>query len=465
MRKRIIVLSLMSVMAIAVMGCGDKTEQTENVVSEAVEKNKETVEDAGDTNAAGVEPDSVAAEDTADADSENGADDLNDTEPDTESDTELDTEPDTESETEPDTAGPCDAVELVRSMKIGWNLGNTLDASSDQNKEDELAYESDWCGIVTTKEMVDAVKAAGFQTMRIPVSWHNHVSQDGSYTISDVWMNRVQEVVDYAIDNDMYVIINIHHDNSTDYVYPSQEYLEQSKAYVTSIWTQVAERFADYDEHLIMEGLNEPRLVGTNNEWWLDLNNGHCVEAVQCINELNQAFVDAVRASGGRNKERYLLVPGYAASLQGATNEYFELPQDTEGNHNKIMVEVHAYIPYHFALEAESESGSTDKWSVDNISDTSEIDSMMDILHEKYVKNGIGVVIDEFGARDKGGNIEARCEFAAYYVGAARERGITCCWWDNNAFTGNGENFGIFRRMVCKFLYPDLVDGMMKACE
>ena len=147
MRKRIIVLSLMSVMAIAVMGCGDKTEQTENVVSEAVEKNKETVEDAGDTNAAGVEPDSVAAEDTADADSENGADDLNDTEPDTESDT------------EPDTAGPCDAVELVRSMKIGWNLGNTLDASSDQNKEDELAYESDWCGIVTTKEMVDAVKA------------------------------------------------------------------------------------------------------------------------------------------------------------------------------------------------------------------------------------------------------------------------------------------------------------------
>lgn len=437
MRKRVIVLSLMISMTMIVTGCTDKTEKKEAVGYEPGENTEEmTVDD-------------ISNESTStDADNAEATDVENE-----------------EAATKLDESVLSDAGEFVRSMKIGWNLGNTLDASSDQNKEDELAYESDWCGIVTTKEMVDAVKAAGFQTMRIPVSWHNHVSQDGSYTISEVWMNRVQEVVDYGIDNNMYVIINIHHDNSTDYMYPSREYLEQSKAYVSAVWTQVAERFADYDEHLIMEGLNEPRLVGTNNEWWLDLNNQQCVEAVQCINELNQVFVDAVRASGGYNKERYLLVPGYAASLQGATNEYFVLPQDIEGNSNKIMVEVHAYIPYHFALEAASESGSTDQWSADNVSDTSEIDSMMDTLYEKYVQNGIGVVIDEFGARDKGGNIEARCEFAAYYVEAARKRGITCCWWDNNAFTGSGENFGIFRRMVCQFLYPDLVDGMMKACE
>lgn len=437
MRKRVIVLSLMISMTMIVTGCTDKTEKKEAVGYEPGENTEEmTVDDISNEST------------SADADNAEATDVENE-----------------EAATKLDESVLSDAGEFVRSMKIGWNLGNTLDASSDQNKEDELAYESDWCGIVTTKEMVDAVKAAGFQTMRIPVSWHNHVSQDGSYTISEVWMNRVQEVVDYGIDNNMYVIINIHHDNSTDYMYPSGEYLEQSKAYVSAVWTQVAERFADYDEHLIMEGLNEPRLVGTNNEWWLDLNNQQCVEAVQCINELNQVFVDAVRASGGYNKERYLLVPGYAASLQGATNEYFVLPQDIEGNSNKIMVEVHAYIPYHFALEAASESGSTDQWSADNVSDTSEIDSMMDTLYEKYVQNGIGVVIDEFGARDKGGNIEARCEFAAYYVEAARKRGITCCWWDNNAFTGSGENFGIFRRMVCQFLYPDLVDGMMKACE
>ncbi len=431
MGKRIIVLSLMAIMTITVTGCGDKGEKEDAAILESeveeVNTNDGNAEDMGE------DEETVETVDTDTAD-------VNET-------------------------PASDAAEFVRNMKIGWNLGNTFDASSDQNKEDELAYESDWCGIVTTKEMVDAVRAAGFRTMRIPVSWHNHVSQDGNYTISDIWMNRVQEVVDYAIDNDMYVIINIHHDNSTDYMYPAQQYMEQSKSYVASVWSQIAERFADYDEHLIMEALNEPRLVGTDNEWWLDMNNQDCVEAVQCINELNQVFVDTVRASGGNNKDRYLLVPGYAASLQGATNEYFVLPQDIESNDNKIMVEVHAYIPYHFALEAPGESDSTDQWSADNASDTSEIDSMMDTLYEKYVKNGVGVVIDEFGARDKGGNIEARTDFAAYYVAAARERGITCCWWDNNAFSGNGENFGIFRRMVCQFLYPDLVEGMMRAVE
>lgn len=358
-----------------------------------------------------------------------------------------------------------EALSFVHDMKIGWNLGNTFDASTDTNREDEMSYETLWCGVPTTKEMIDTLKEAGFNTVRIPVSWHNHVSADGSYTISDAWMNRVQEVVDYAIDNNMYVIINIHHDNSTSYMYPSYEYLEQSKAYVKAIWTQVAERFADYDGHLLMESLNEPRLVDTEHEWWLDMSSQDCVDAVQCINELNQVFVDTVRSSGGNNADRYLLVPGYDASLQGATNQYFTLPNDIEGNENKILVEVHAYTPYAFALQAPSESGSTDQWSLDSSSSTSEIDNLMDSLYNKYTKNGIGVVIDEFAARDKGNNTQARVDFATYYIAAARARGITCCWWDNNAFTGDGENMGLLRRRVGSFLYPELVEGLMKYCD
>ena len=357
------------------------------------------------------------------------------------------------------------AVDFVEGLKAGWNLGNTFDAGSDQNMQDEMAFESLWCGVKTTKEMIDAVRAAGFETLRIPVSWHNHVSDDGSYTISAQWLDRVQEVVDYAMDNDMYVILNIHHDNSTGYMYPSQEYAEQSKAYIRSVWTQLARRFADYDEHLIMESLNEPRLVGTNCEWWLDLKKKECVEAVKLINEYNQLFVDTVRASGSHNADRYLLVPGYDASLQGASNEYFELPKDTEGNVNRILVEVHAYTPYDFALQPPDEKGSTAKWSMDRRASTSEIDTLMDTLFDKYVKNGIGVVIDEFGARDKGGNTQARVDFTAYYVAAARARRISCCWWDNNAFAGNGENFGIFRRSDCTFAYPEIVEAMVKYCE
>ena len=358
-----------------------------------------------------------------------------------------------------------DAIALVRDMKIGWNLGNTLDASSDNNRSDELSYESLWCGIKTTKEMIDAVKNAGFRTVRIPVSWHNHVTADGSYTISQVWMDRVQEIVDYAIEDDMYVILNIHHDNNENYIFPDEAHTEQSKAYISAVWAQIADRFASYDEHLIMEGMNEPRLVGTSHEWWLDLNSQDCVQAVECINEFNQTFVDTVRASGGNNAERYLLVPGYAASLQGATNEYFRLPEDSSGLENRIMVEVHAYTPYGFALAGSGDNGYTEQWSMDSDADRAEVDGLMDQLYELYVKNGTGVVIDEFGAREKNGNLQARADFSTYYIGAARARGISCCVWDNNAFSGDGENFGLLFRPMCTFRYPEIIEGLMRYAD
>ena len=357
-----------------------------------------------------------------------------------------------------------EALAFVKDMKIGWNLGNTFDAIDCNWLSDEMQYESSWCGTMTTKEMIDALKEAGFRTIRIPVSWHNHLT-DENHTISEAWINRVQEVVDYAIDDDMYVIINIHHDFSKEYIYPSSEYLEQSKGYVTDIWEQIAERFKDYDEHLIMESLNEPRLIGTDNEWWLDIQKEVCIDSVQCINELNQTFVEVVRASGGNNADRYLMVPGYAASLQGATNQYFVLPEDIDGNQNKILVSVHAYTPYDFALQAPGESGSVDSFSMDKADSTRDIDNLMDDLYEKYIQNGTGVVIGEFGARDKNNNTQARTEFAAYYIEAARARGITCCWWDNNAFAGDGENFGLFNRQEITFSYPEILESLMANCE
>lgn len=357
-----------------------------------------------------------------------------------------------------------EALGFVKDMKIGWNLGNTFDAIDCNWLSDEMQYESAWCGTVTTKEMIDALKEAGFRTIRIPVSWHNHLTDD-NHTISEAWINRVQEVVDYAIDDDMYVIINIHHDFSKEYIYPSSEYLEQSKSYVTDIWEQIAERFKDYDEHLIMESLNEPRLVGTADEWQLDIKKEVCVDSVQCINELNQTFVEVVRASGGNNADRYLMAPGYAASLQGATNQYFVLPEDIDGNQDKILVSVHAYTPYVFALQAPGESGSVDSFSMDRTASTKDIDYLMDELYEKYIQNGTGVVIGEFGARDKNNNTQARTEFAAYYIEAARARGISCCWWDNNAFAGDGENFGLFNRQEITFSYPEILESLMAHCD
>lgn len=351
-----------------------------------------------------------------------------------------------------------EAMQFVEDMKLGWNLGNTFDAVDANHLTVELEYEKVWNGYYTTEEMIDAIKEAGFNTVRLPVSWHNHLVDD-SYTISEVWMDRVNEVVDWCIERDMYVILNIHHDSSTEFVYPLEEYEEQSIAYLTAIWTQLAERYKDYDEHLLFESINEPRLVGHQFEWWLNPNNEDCKEAIACINRYNQVFVDLVRASGGNNATRYLMCPGYGASPDGALNNGFILPTDTI--ENKIIVSVHAYTPYNFALDA----GGTDTWSIENQTDVTNMVGFMDKLYNKFISKGVAVIIGEFGARNKYNNIEARTEFAAYYVAAARARGMTCCWWDNNAFIGTGENFGLLNRSGINWVYPEIVEAMMAYAE
>lgn len=357
-----------------------------------------------------------------------------------------------------------EALAFVADMKIGWNLGNTFDAYTDGNLDDELDSETLWVSTATTKDMIDDIKAAGFNTMRLPVTWHSHLTDD-TYTISEAWLDRVQEVMDYAIDNDMYVILNIHHDNSEAYMFPDSEHLAQSTEYIKAIWTQLAERFAEYDEHLIFEGMNEPRLVGSNYEWWISNSSEECKDAIACINSLNQTFVDTVRAGGGYNESRYLMVPGYCASLDGVMNDGFVLPTDAEGVEHRIIVSVHAYTPYNFALQSPDESGSISHFDADDATSTRDIVTLMDKLYNKFISQGIPVVIGEFGARNKDLNTQDRIDYAAYYVAAARARGITCIWWDNNAFTGNGENFGLYYRLGGYFIFEDIVNGMMKYAQ
>ena len=347
---------------------------------------------------------------------------------------------------------------FVQNMKVGWNLGNTFDAYTDGQLQNDLDAETMWCHVKTSKRMIDMLKEAGFQTLRLPVSWHNHVSGD-NYTINAAWMNRVQEVVDYAIANDMYVILNIHHDTAYNYCYPDNAHLDNSLKYMTSIWQQIGERFRNYGESLIFERINEPRLVGTSYEWNLDMNNSQCVEAVNCINQWNQKFVDVVRASGGNNKNRYLMVPGYDASEAGVMTDKFVVPKDKTG---RVMVSVHAYIPYNFALQAPNEYGSTSVFRASSKESTKAIDDMMENLYKKFVNKKIPVVIGEFGARDKGGNLSDRVEYAAYYTAAARAYGMSCSWWDNNEFSGNGELFGVLDRAREEWRYPQIVQAMMK---
>ncbi len=345
----------------------------------------------------------------------------------------------------PDTPG----IRFVEDMRLGWNLGNTLDSIDDNGYiSNEMDLETYWNGgFKTTQRMIDTVKSAGFNTIRIPVSWHNHV--DSSYKISEQWMDRVQEVVDYAVQNDMYIILNVHHDNDQNYMYPTSAHYERSSKYMTTVWTQIANRFKNYDEKLIFETMNEPRMVGHQNEWWLNMASQECIDAVQTINKLNQDIVNTIRATGGNNAERYIGIPGYDCSVEGVTNSYFKLPEDTA--EDKLIVAVHGYLPVNFALTEAGQSGSTDQFDLSK--DTAEIEQAMDAIYNKYISKGIPVYVGEMGAREKNGNTQARVDCSAYYVAYASSRGITCCWWDDISFM-------LLDRGSCTWRRPEIVTAL-----
>ena len=341
------------------------------------------------------------------------------------------------------------ANQITAQMGTGWNLGNTLDATGYG-----LGSETYWGNPTTTKAMIDAVKKQGFNTVRIPVSWGNHTSGD-NYTIDSQWMNRVKEVVDYCIDNNMYVILNIHHDNSTSYYYPSSTYKTQSVKFVKAIWTQVAKAFKDYDQHLIFETLNEPRLSNTSDEWWFNVNspNSNVLDSIKVINTLNQTAVDAIRASGGNNSDRCIMVPGYCASIDGCTTSAFSMPKDTASN--RLIVSVHAYTPYNFALNG----NGTDTFS-DNLK--SEVDYLFNTIKSKFTDKGTPVVIGETSASNKGNSAE-RIKWAKYFFSKAKACGVPCVLWDNNVYDGSnkGECHGHLNRSTLQWYDKDFVDTVI----
>lgn len=455
MKRKVIAMMLTAVMVTGLVACGGSNETTVTPGTEAETQSPESATDnVADTQEATTEQQSESQTDAKKdtmtavekAQAERAAATIKDV------------------EIKEEVIPEGDAFTFVKNMKVGWNLGNTLEAHNNgQTPEDELKTEEVWGNPVTTQKMIDEVKKAGFETIRIPITWRGHVTvaEDGSITVSEVWLNRVKEVVDYAVNNDMYIIINTHHDiDPENGYYPSTENYERSKAYLSAIWTAMAETFKDYDEHLIFESLNEPRLTGSTYEWNFQAGAPECQDAAECINRLNQTFVDIVRASGGNNAQRYLMLPGYDASLDGAMTDLYRLPTDTA--ENKLIVSVHAYTPYNFALQSPQESGSTDTFSIDASASTKDIDYLMNSLYKKYVSQGIPVVIGEFGAREKNFNLQDRLDYYVYYISSARARGISCLVWDNNAFSGTGENFGLFRRSVGTWLYPEIIEAIMK---
>ncbi|MGN0403144.1 MAG: glycoside hydrolase family 5 protein [Acetatifactor sp.] len=337
------------------------------------------------------------------------------------------------------------AMDFVKNIRAGISIGDTLDAFKDDIKYEEAPENSEtaWGNPVIQEGLIDSILASGFNLIRIPVSWRKHIGASPEFHIEDRWMNRVQQVVDYVYRKGAYVILNLHHE---DWNYPYYDNLEAACTKMRAVWNQIASRFEEYDEHLIFEGQNEPRKIGTPLEW-----NGGDEEGWAVVNATNQAFVDTVRKAGGHNSKRFLMVPGYAANCTVGIRK-LTVPRD-----ERVMVSVHAYEPYEFALQL---PGRT-TWN----HDTAMIDSIMKELKELYVSKGIPVIMGEFGAMNRENNEEERAAWVAYYVSKAREAGIPCVWWDNARFEGEGELFGLFDRYHYQCVFPKVLNGFMKGLE
>ena len=340
---------------------------------------------------------------------------------------------------------------LLADMGVGWNLGNTFDA---HGAPDPAADETYWGNPETTKEMIDAVRLQGFRTLRLPVTWSEHVGGAPDYEIDRDWLERVAQVVDYAYGEGMYVILDTHHE--PDYwLKPQEDGLEQVEEELCAVWKQIAGRFADYGEKLLFEGMNEPRVKGSPEEW-----SGGTKEGREAVNRLNAAFVRTVRSCGGNNASRCLILCPYGNSVTAQTLGELEIPADDEN----IAVAVHMYTPYFFAFDPGQDSVS--EWTP---ALKGELSANMKLLDRYLIDRGVPVIITEFGAvrksyRDADGtareNTDQVLAWLVDYMEMAGQRGIPCVWWDNGIYDADGEKFGIFDRRSLTWYAPEIADAL-----
>ena len=356
--------------------------------------------------------------------------------------------------------------QITEAMGVGYNLGNSLEANSGGTPN-----ETAWGNPVLTKEFVLAAKAAGFQSIRIPVSYLSKIDDNNGYKIDSAWLDHVQEVVDYCVQNDMYAIVNMHGDGYTtvsgSWLLCANSDQTKIKAKYKACWEQIADRFKNYDEHLIFESMNEEfdGTYGTPNK-----------TAYNNINDYNQIFVDTVRQTGGNNDRRWLLIPGWNTNINYTADNYgFVLPtdqylsSDIASGEKRIMISVHYYDPWDFcgtesADKTQWGSEATNQSKVPTWGDESYMASQFKKMHDKFVSQGYGVIIGEFGAINKANyDSQNKACRAAYYQKVcyyAKQYELVPVAWDNG-FDGD-YGFCLINRYSCQVTHQDIIDAMME---
>lgn len=359
-----------------------------------------------------------------------------------------------------------DSVQFSQNLMPGWNLGNQLESNSDGTPS-----ETTWGNPVITENLIKQVKAQGFKSIRIPVSYLSKIGAGPNYTIDSKWLDRVQEVVDMCINNGLYAIINIHGDGyysvKGGWLLCGESASEQKtiKAKYEKVWEQIAKRFKNYDDHLVFESMNE-EYDGTYNNPNPEYYNN--------INAYNQIFVDTVRKAGGKNNNRYLLIPGWNTDINFTTGDCDTYTMEAKfviPNDSRIMISVHYYTPWEFCGEEGYDTfykwGDSVKKFVKRRQSETLVNRQFDKLYNAFIKNGYGVVIGEYGSIDRThkdkSNTTYRAYFAEYVNYAAHQRNIVTVYWDNGY---NGKHgFGLFDRTKCTVTQPEIIKGIINGAK
>ncbi|GAA2313266.1 glycoside hydrolase family 5 protein [Streptomyces hawaiiensis] len=364
-----------------------------------------------------------------------------------------------------DTVAQSSASQIVADMGAGWNLGNQLEATTNG-----YPSETAWGQPTVTQALIDKVRAAGFKTIRIPVSYLGYIGPGPNYTINAAWLNRVQEVVNYAYNRGLHVMINMHGDGyknvSGSWLICDSSSQTTIKAKYEKAWQQIANKFKNYDQRLILEAMNEE----------FDGQYGRPTQPCYSnINSYNQIFVDTVRKTGGNNSSRWLLVAGWNTNIDYTAGNYgFKLPSDQyrspsiPASERRIMISVHHYAPWDFAGE---ENGTITQWgrAATNPSRKSTwgqedyLDAQLKTMHDVFVTKGYPVVVGEYGAIDKSSfdssNNRYRADFARAVAATAKKYGAAGVYWDNGATGRYG--FGLFDRRSLAVTQQGIINGIM----
>ncbi len=337
------------------------------------------------------------------------------------------------------------SLQLSKEMGIGWNLGNSLEA---------IGGETAWGNARTTQTLIQAVRAAGFRNIRIPVAWAQYA--DKQQRIDPKWMTRVAEVVGWAREAGLVTVINIHWDGG--WMQPKATHQKAVNALLSTFWTQIATHFREHDEGLLFAGTNEVMVEG---DWGPPK-----PEYVAVQNSFNQTFVNAVRATGGANAQRHLVVQGFNTNITHTVN-HAVLPEDSAKD--RLMMEVHYYDPYHFTIDEKSAiwqwgAGATDPKAKDSWGDEAHADAEFDKMRKHFVDRGVPVLLGEYGViarTQQAGSERYREAWNRHITRSALQRGLVPVYWDNGVTGEHG--MGLFDRASGKVAYPGLLRAIVDA--